>query len=1067
MMNSIVRSSMKFQFLVITIAIALMAFGVTKFSGMPVDVLPEFSPPYVEIQTEALGLSAEEVEQMITVPMEQDLLAGVAWLDVIRSDSMPGLSSVVVYFEPGTDLYKARQMVTERMAQAAVGLPHVSKPPTMMQPLSSQSRFMIVGLSSQELSLIELSVLARWTIAPQLLGVPGVANVAVWGNRDRQLQVLVDPAKLQEAGITLDQVVATTGNALWVSPLSFLEASSPGTGGFIDTPNQRLNVWHVLPISSPEELAQVPVEGTSLLLGDVAQVVEDHPKLIGDALIEENPSLLLVIEKLPGINTLEVTRDLEAELAALAPGMPGVKFDATLFRPASYIEMALSNLSRTLIISALLIVLVLGLFLYGWRAALISLVAIVTSLMAALFVLYVRGQTLNSMVLAGLVIALGLIIDEAIVDVERIAQGLRQNRQQGGLKPASVVILEAVGGTRSALFFATLITLLSVLPVFFIAGIESGLYRPLAITYVMAVLAAMVVALTVAPALSFILLSRTSLEHRASPLVSRLQGGYERSLSRMAGSSGLINIALVVLIIAALIALPLMRRDLTLPNFQEPYLAVKFEGAPGMSNAEMSRIISRVSSELRGVAGVSNVGSHVGRAILGDQVVNVNSAEVWVSISPNANYESTVSAVEQIVNGYPGFAREVRTYVEQTLNEVQTRQNSDISVRLYGEDQAALRVEAERLRQAISKVGGVADPRVILPEDEPTLEIEVDLNSAQRFGVKPGDVRRSAAILLSGMHAGSLFEEQKIFDVVVWGDPNTRNSLSDIRNLLIDTPGGGHVTLGEVADVRVVSSPTVIRREAVSAFLDIAFNVEGRNATAVVADVNGVIKNFAFPLEYHAEIVSDFTAQQATRQGILISIIVAILGIFLLLQASFRSWRLAVVAMLTLPAALAGGVMANLLGNNGALSLGFMAGSLTVIGIYLRNLIMLFNHYQYLEEQKGQDFGPALVTLGARDRLSPILMTALATGLALLPFVLFGNMPGHEIVRPIAIVIIGGLITSTWLNLFAMPSLYLRFGATREADLGFQRADMPAAADDSSGCRPRAHRSRPAACLPP
>src|SRR5918996_1413172 len=288
MMRSIVGSSMKFQFLVITIAVTLMAFGVTQFRSMPVDVLPEFSPPYVEIQTEALGLSAEEVEQMITVPMEQDLLAGVAWLDVIRSESVPGLSSVLVYFEPGTDLYRARQMVTERLSQAAVGLPHVSKPPTMIQPTSSASRFLIVGLSSKDLSLIEMSVLAHWTIAPQLMGVPGVAHVAVWGNRDRQLQVLVDPAQLHEKGVSLDQVVETTGNALWVSPLSFLEASSPGTGGFIDTPNQRLNVWHVLPISSAEELAKVPVvDSEGLRLQDVAQVVEDHPLLIGDAVVNE------------------------------------------------------------------------------------------------------------------------------------------------------------------------------------------------------------------------------------------------------------------------------------------------------------------------------------------------------------------------------------------------------------------------------------------------------------------------------------------------------------------------------------------------------------------------------------------------------------------------------------------------------------------------------------------------------------------------------------------------------------------------------------------------------------
>lgn len=1046
MMNSILKSSMKFQYLVITIAVTLMAFGITQLRAMPVDVLPEFSPPYVEIQTEALGLSAEEVEQMITVPMEQDLLAGVAWLDVIRSESVPGLSSVLVFFEPGTDLYRARQMVTERMAQAAVGLPHVSKPPTMIQPLSSQSRFMIVGLSSEELSLIEMSVLARWTIAPQLMGVPGVANVAIWGNRDRQLQVLVDPEQLQEAGITLDQVVSTTGNSLWVSPLSFLEASTPGTGGFIDTPNQRLNVWHVLPISSAEELAEVPVEGTSLVLGEVATVVEDHPLLIGDGLVGNNSSILLVIEKLPGVNTLEVTQGVEAELAALEPGMPGLNFDATLFRPATYLETAIANLTRTLVVAALLLILVLGIFLYGWRTALISFLATIVSLFAALFVLYLRGETLNAMILAGLVMALGLVIDDAVVDVERIMQRLRQNKQQGSLKSAPVIILEAAGETRSTIFFATLITLLAIVPAFFIGGVNAGLFQPLAVSYVLAVLASMVVALTVTPALCMIFLSKGNVAD--SPVAARLQNGYERNLARTMASPGLANLAIVVLVVAAIIAVPFMSRGNAIPNFQEPYLMVRFEGAPGTSNAEMNRIVSRIGNELRGISGVSNVGAHVGRAVFGDEVGNVNTSEVWVQIASNANYESTVAAVEEVVNGYPGLKREVRTFVQQRLSEAQTGPTHDMTVRLYGEDHAVLRTEAEKLRQTLSGVSGVADPRVILPVDEPTLEIEVDLNSAQRFGVKPGDVRRSAAILLAGIHAGSLFEEQKIFDVVVWSTPETRHSLSDIRNLLVDTPGGGHVRLGEVADVRIVSSPTSIKREAVSAYLDIVFNIEGRSVRAVSNDVNAAIKGFAYPLEYHAEVVNDSATRQAAQQGIIIAAIVAALGVFLLLHAALRSWRLALISMVTLPAALAGGVMADFLGNGGTLSLALLAGSLTVMGVALRNTIMLFSNYQHLEEHGGEDFGPELIVRGARERLSPTLMTALATGLALLPFVLFGNIPGHEIVRPIAIVVIGGLVTSTWLNLFAMPALYLRFGASREADLGFQRGDLPAVATD-------------------
>jgi CzcA family heavy metal efflux pump len=1041
MINSIVRSSLKFQFLVLTIAITIMAIGITQFRGMPVDVLPEFLPPYVEIQTEALGLSAEEVEQMITVPMEQDLLAGVAWLDVIRSESVPGLSSILVYFEPGTDLYRARQLVAERLAQAAVAIPNVSSPPTMIQPLSSQSRFMIVSLSSEELSLIELSVLARWTVTPQLMGVPGVAHVAIWGNRDRQLQVLVDPAKLKEQGVSLDQVVETAGNSLWVSSLSFLEASSPGTGGFIDTPNQRLNVWHVLPISSPEELAQVPVvDSEGLRLQDVSQVVEDHPLLIGDAVVNENPNLMLVIEKLPGINTLDVTRGIESELAAMQPGMPGVKFDATLFRPASYLETAIANLGRTLVVAALLLVLVMGIFLYGWRTALISLAAVIMSLFAALFVLYIRGATLNAMVLAGLAVALGVVIDDAIIDVDRMMQRLRQNRQQGGVNSSATIILESAGEMRSAVFFAVLITLLAVVPVFFIQGTAGAIFQPMAVSYVLAVIASMLVGMTVTPALSMLLLSKTSLEIRQSPVVSRLQGGYERNLSRTMKSPALANIAIVVLLVAALVAIPFLRQGDALPKFQEPYLSVRFEGAPGTSHPEMSRIVTRASEELRAVPGVSNVGAHVGRAIFGDQTVNVNSAELWLSIDPNANYDATVAAVGDVVNGYPGLRREVRTYVQQTLSKQQPANTTDITVRLYGEDHATLQAEAAKLQKAISTVSGVADPRVILPAEEPALEIEVDLASAQTYGIRPGDVRRTAAILVSGIHVGSIFEEQKIFDVVVWSQPDLRRSVSDIENLLIDIPGGEQIRLGEVADVRMVSSPTVIRREAVSPYLDIVFNVEGRSAAAVAADVDQAVKGFAFPLEYHAEVFNNIAQQRTATQAILIAGIVAVLGISLLLQAAFRSWRLALITIITLPAALAGAVMADLLGNGGMISLGLVAGCVAVAGLTLRNSMMLFSHCQRLQDDGGEEFGPDLVMRGSRERLPATLMSALATGLVFLPFVLFGNIPGHEMIRPIAMVVIGGLVTSTWLNLFAMPALYLRFGASREADLVFQPA---------------------------
>jgi Cu/Ag efflux pump CusA len=460
-MQGIIHSSLQYRFLVIVLAVVLLASGFNQIRAMPVDVLPEFSPPYVEVQTEAPGLSAKEVEGIVTVSLEQSMLAGVPWLESIRSQSMPGLSTIYLYFEPGTDINRARQLVGERIALSAALLPAVSKKPVMIQPLSSANRFMIVGLSSEDLSLMDLSVLARWTIAPRLMGVPGVAHVAIWGQRDRQLQVLVDPEHLQDKGVSLDQVIATTGNALWVSPLTFLEASSPGTGGFIDTPNQRLSVWHVLPISSAEELGEVAVEGTDgVPLRDVAQVVEDHQLLIGDAVLNDNSGLMLVIEKLPGVNTLEVTREVDQALAALQPGLPGVQFDSSIFRPAAFLDMAISNLSLALVIGAILVIFMLVLLMHGWRTAFISVVVILTSLAAALTVLYLRGATLNTMVIAGLVVGLGLIIDEAVVDVQHIMQRLRQNRETGGLISARSVIQAASTEIRGTLFFATLITLL-------------------------------------------------------------------------------------------------------------------------------------------------------------------------------------------------------------------------------------------------------------------------------------------------------------------------------------------------------------------------------------------------------------------------------------------------------------------------------------------------------------------------------------------------------------------------------------------------------------------------------
>jgi CzcA family heavy metal efflux pump len=1042
MIRSIVGSSLRSRGLVVVLAAALLLFGFTQLRKVPVDVLPEFAPPTVEIQTEALGLSAAEVEELITVPLEQDLLNGVAWLESIRSESIPGLSRVEMIFEPGTDLLRARQVVQERLTQAHA-LPQVSKPPAMQQPLSSTSRVMMVGLSSKELTPIQVSVLARWTIRPRLLGVPGVANVSIWGQRERQLQVQADPERLRERGVTLNQLIETTGNALWVSPLTFLEASTPGTGGFIDTPNQRLGIRHVLPIVNADDLAQVTVDGAkplangkALKLGDVANVVEDHQPLIGDAVFGEGPGLLLVIEKFPGANTREVTKGVEDALAAMGPGLGGVEMDSTLFRPASFVETALDNLGTAALIGALLLLLVFGVFLFQWRSALISVLSVLLSLTAAVAVLYLRGATINAIVLAGLVMALGAIVDDAVVDVENIARRLRQHRQDGGDTPATKVIFDAAVEVRRPTAYATVIMAVVVLPAFFLEGLTGAFFPPLVLSYLLAIAASMLVALFVTPALSLVLLPGEPLARREPPLARALQRGYERALAPIVHTPGralVAGAAGLVVVLAGLAMVPLLKQDLA-PSFKDTDLLIRLNGTPGTSHPEMTRITAQASNELKQLQGVRDVGAHVGRAVTSDQVVSVDSSELWVSIDPSADYDRTVAAVQEAVRGYPGLDGEVLTYPKQRINEVLGGTDDGLVVRVYGQDLDVLRSKAEEVRQAVTGVAGTASAQVQRLVEEPTLEIEVDLTKAQEVGIKPGDVRRAAATMLSGIQVGNLFEEQKVFDVVVWGAPNVRSSLTSIRELMVDVPGGGQVQLDQVADVSVKPALSVIRHDNVSRSLDVTAAVSGRSLGAVAGDVEAALRNVQFPLEYHAEVLADGIDRQAAQRRAAIVAGIAAIVVLLLLQVAFGSWRLAAATFLTLPAALVGGLLAVLL-TGGDLSLGALVGFVLVLGIATRNGVMLVSHYQHLEEDEGQAAGPGLVMRGARERLWPILTTAVATALVLVPVLVGGNVPGQEIVQPMAVAVLGGLVTATLLNLFVTPALYLRFGPSAERRL--------------------------------
>jgi CzcA family heavy metal efflux pump len=1050
MMRRLINNSLRLRVLVTVAAAGILFAGVTQLSKAPVDLHPEFTPTYVEVQTEALGLSAHEVEQMITVPLEADLLNGVAWLKDIRSESVPGLSSIVLVFEPGTPLYRARQVVQERIAQAAVALPGVSKPPQMLQPVSSTSRTMMIGLSSKTLSLIDISQLARWTIKPRLQGVEGVANVSSFGHRERQLQVQVDPKRLGDNGVALLDVVETAGNALWVSPLTFLEASTPGTGGFIETDSQRIGVQHVNPIVSANDLAQVAIaDKPELRIGDVAEVVEDHQLLIGDALVNNGPGVVLVVEKLPGANTVDVTKGVESALRDLKPGLKGLEVDTSLFRPASYIESAKDNVSTAVIAALALVIALLAFAFYHWRLALVSVATILVSLTAAGLVLYLRGASFNSMVLAGLAIAVGAVVDDAITGTERVVRRLRE----AGDKPVASTILEATLEVRGTMLYALLFVLLPVLPVFFMGDIFGAFGRPLAISYAVALAASMVTALMLTPALGLLLLPKAAAPAaRQSKLVSELEGRYDGLLTRLLRTPRPALLTVGVLALIGLVALPQLRRS-ELPALKERDFLVEVEAAPGTSLQRMKQITSEITSELSSVSGVRKVATHAGRAITSDKVVNVNQADLWVSVDPDADYGKTVAALKQVVAGYDDLDRDVLTYTQARLKDVKSGADAPVVVRVFGNEQQTLSDQAKAVGAKLAKIDGIKNLQVELPVQEPTLEVEVDLERAKEHGVKPGDVRRTAAFLLSSVEVGQLFYDQKVFEVVVWGAPHIRQSEESVRNLLIDTPTGGQVRLADVADVRRVNSPDVVERDGAFRRIDVSATVAGRDRGAVLADVKRTIEAMDFPLEYRAEVLGTFDEKRAAENRLLGLGALAAVGMLLLLQACFGSWRLGGLFFLALPVALVGGVLAAVAGG-GTITIGAAVGLLTVLGIAARNGILLIRRYQHLERREGEPFGLELVQRGARERLAPTLMTALATGLAFLPVVVLGDRPGYEVLHPMGIVILGGLITATLVNLFVTPGIYLNFGNVKtdtELDLSlFEEelalADRPASA---------------------
>jgi CzcA family heavy metal efflux pump len=1028
----IVATSLKFRYLVIGFAAVLMFFGIQTLGHQKIDVFPEFAPVSVEIQTQCVGLSPTEVESLTTVPLEA-ALQGVPGVYDIRSDSEPQLSAIFLYFRPGTYYLHARQLVQERLQTTSPTLPTWCDPPQTYPIVSATSRVMQIGLTSHRVSPLDLSMIAQWTIRPRLMDVPGVANVAIWGERQKQLMVRADPAEMAAHHVTLGQLMTTTADSVDTGELKYTNGAAVGSLGFVEGPDQRLYVRNIQPIKTPGQMAGVPIADRTagiVHLGEVAHVGWGYPPLIGDAVIDGGPGLMLVIEKFPGANTLQVTSGVEKALHAMAPGMAGIRTDTHIFRQATFIELAIHNLGLSVVLGCILVVFVLFAFLFQWRAAFVSLLAIPLSLAAAAIVFDMTGATINTMILAGFAVAVGVVVDDAIIDMENITRRLRAWRAAGQRITPLHLVLAASLEVRVAIFYATLINIVAVIPVMVVGGLTGAFFEPLALAYALAVLASMAVALTVTPALGLVLMASARLAPGDPPLMRVLKRGYAALLGPVLKAPRWAFLAVIVALVAGVGLYPRLGSDL-FPSFKEPDFLMHFVTKPGTSVAVQDRDVTAVQRELRAIPGIRHVGSHIGQARLGEEVSGVNFSENWISLQPGANYTTVLAAVRAVAASHPGAFSDVQTYLHERIDEVITNGTTeDLAVRIYGPNLHELQRLGDKVAHALAGIRGLVDVQPAPLEFIPEARVTVKLGAAKRYGLSPGTVRRAAAILMASEPVAEIPADGRVFTVSVWSTRQTHTNLSELKKLQIDTPGGGHVALGTVASVAIRPSPSSVFRENGSRNTEVDADVSGRDLGSITAAVHAALAKISLPRGYSTALLGEATERTAAQRRLLYYGLGALVVILLLLQAAFSNWRISILEFLTLPMALVGGVITAWAGL-GTITLGALVGFFTVLGIAARNGILMISHWRHLEESEHEPFGVGLVMRGAAERLSPILMTALATALAVAPLVFFGDRPGQEIEFPMAVVILGGLATSTLLNLFVLPSLYLRFSGRR------------------------------------
>jgi CzcA family heavy metal efflux pump len=1021
MLNAIVHFSIRFRGIVIALACALLFYGLYSVVSAPYDVFPEFAPPQVSIQTEAPGLSPEQVETLVTQPVE-NAINGVFAIESLRSRSIQGLSVVTVVFRNGTDIYRDRQAVAERLSTIASELPTGVHPPLMTPLTSSTTWVMEIGLTSEKQSLMTLRTIADWTVKPRLLSLPGVTGIEVNGGDVRQFQFQFESQSLIRYAVSVDEVIAAARQATGVRG-----------AGFVDTPNQRIVLQTEGQTVTAGQLARTVLfhhDGANVRLGDVARVVEAPAPAIGAATIRGAPGILLIVDAAYGSNTLAVTRSIDNALNDLRPTLEaqGISVHSDVFRAADFIDVALHNIEHSLIIGAILVVIVLFLFLFNFRTAAISCTAIPLSLLAAVIALDKLGLSLNTMTLGGLSIAIGEVVDDAVIDMENIYRRLRENRTLPNPRSAFQVVFDASIEVRSAVVYATFAVVLVFFPILNISGLAGKIFGPLGIAYIWAILASLVVALTVTPALSFLLLANRDLPPQEPPLVHWVKGSYRALLLGIEKSPRLV-IAATAVVIALGSGLIFLLNHSFLPELREGNLTIHMTTIPGTSLRESLRLGDRLTDQVLKIPRVQSVAQRAGRAELGTDTMGTHESEIDVSLKAlNGKQVKTAEEdIRRIVSKLPGPILTFNGFLTERIDETLSGYRAPVVVNLFGSDLDQLDQQAARLMSVVGHTRGATQVQLQAPPGMPQLVVRLRNENVARWGFDPVNILDAVRTAYGGDIVGQVYEGNRVFDVSVVLDAAERNRATEIGALPVRSPDGNYVSLNELADIYESSGRYVILHEGARRVQTITCNVQGRAVDEFVDDVKGEISRLKLPAGMYVQFSGTAEAQAQSRRDLFVNSTLAGVGILLLLSVVMRNYRNLMLVLANLPFALVGGVLAAML-TGGDLSLGSMVGFVTLFGITLRNSIMLISHYEHLVEAEGMIWGLDTALRGASERLAPILMTALVTGLGLLPLAIGSGDPGREIEGPMAIVILGGLVTSTVLNLLVLPTLALRYG---------------------------------------